>query len=209
MIFVILGKSATGKDSIYNEMIKRYPIFERIIQYTTRPMRKNETDGVEYNFSTKYEYEKLKEKGLVIESRHYNTNHGIWTYFTVNENIDPDLTYLTIGTLESFTKIKEYFKDQIEVIPIYIWLEDHERLMRAIKREENQDNPDYLELCRRYLADNRDFSYNLLETTLSSENKISYKNEKSVSDAADFLFNIIQNLLSTNREIFDKEVVSL
>ena len=44
------------------------------------------------------------------------------------------------------------------VIPIYIEVEDGQRLHRAIAREEIQKKPKYAELCRRFLADNEDFS---------------------------------------------------
>ena len=65
--------------------------------------------------------------------------------------------YLLIGTLEAYTKIRDYFgKDK--VLPIYIEVEDGERLLRAIAREKSQDVPKYEEMCRRFLADAKDFS---------------------------------------------------
>ena len=44
------------------------------------------------------------------------------------------------------------------VVPLYIELEDGERLSRALKREKEQKTPKYQELCRRFLADSEDFS---------------------------------------------------
>ena len=65
--------------------------------------------------------------------------------------------YLGIGTLESYCRMKEYYgKDK--VLPIYIQVEDGERLQRALIREKKQDNPKYAEMCRRFLADQEDFS---------------------------------------------------
>ena len=62
-----------------------------------------------------------------------------------------------IVTLEGYTRIREYFgKDH--VVPIYIEVEDGERLMRAIARERQQEVPKYEEMCRRFLADSADFS---------------------------------------------------
>ena len=49
------------------------------------------------------------------------------------------------------------------VIPVYINIDDGERLIRAINREKKQKNPGYEELCRRFLADSRDFSKENLE----------------------------------------------
>ena len=65
--------------------------------------------------------------------------------------------YIGIGTLESFVKLKEYYGEDM-VIPIYIEVEDGERLSRALFRERQQSSPKYSEMCRRFLADAEDFS---------------------------------------------------
>lgn len=162
MIFVLLGKSSSGKDTIFQQIMKNNNIdLIKIVPYTTRPIRKGETNGVEYNFVSEKEYEEIKEKGIIIEERSYNTVNGLWRYFNVNSNIDKNKNYITIGTLDSFYSFKEYFNEKDSynvVVPIYIYIDDKERLLRAIHREEKQNNPNYKELCRRYIADEEDFS---------------------------------------------------
>ena len=59
--------------------------------------------------------------------------------------------------MESYIKIRGYF-GQDKVVPIYIDLDDGERLTRALQREKNQSEPRYEEMCRRFLADEQDFS---------------------------------------------------
>ena len=44
------------------------------------------------------------------------------------------------------------------MVPLYIEVEDGERLQRALDRERAQEEPRYAELCRRFLADSEDFS---------------------------------------------------
>ena len=58
---------------------------------------------------------------------------------------------------ESYQKIREYYGKDI-VVPIYIEVEDGERLQRALDRERTQAEPKYEEMCRRFLADAKDFS---------------------------------------------------
>ena len=48
-IIVLLGASATGKDTVAKHISEKYNI-PMAISYTTRPMRSNETQGVEYYF---------------------------------------------------------------------------------------------------------------------------------------------------------------
>ncbi|HCL01932.1 MAG TPA: guanylate kinase [Lachnoclostridium phytofermentans] len=159
-IFVIMGKSATGKDTVYKKLIESNELMlKTAVGYTTRPIRKGERNGVEYRFVTENEMENLKEKGLIIEHRSYDTVQGEWHYFTVNDEqiILGKNDYLLISTLEGFVQIRKYFGKDI-VIPIYIEVADDIRLERSIIRERKQENPKYAEVCRRYLADEEDFS---------------------------------------------------
>lgn len=159
-LFYIIGKSASGKDTIYEELLKREDLnLKPMILYTTRPIRANETDGVEYHFTEEQKLQEFLQEGRVIELREYQTMHGVWKYFTVDDETMnlKEQDYLAIGTLESFEKIKEYFGAEW-VIPIYIEVEDGNRLERALKRERKQETPKYEELCRRFLADQKDFS---------------------------------------------------
>ncbi|MCR4956975.1 MAG: guanylate kinase [Lachnospiraceae bacterium] len=164
-IFYLMGKSASGKDTIYKNLGERYGgRLKKVIMYTTRPIRKGEQDGEEYFFSTEDRVKNLKEEGKIIELREYQTVHGPWKYFTVDDG-QIDLArdnYLIIGTLQSYVSTKSYFgKDSL--VPIYIEVEDGKRLIRAIEREMPEKEPKYAEICRRFLADSEDFSEENLE----------------------------------------------
>ena len=159
-IFCVMGKSASGKDTIYNKILQDDSLMlSRIIPYTTRPIRDGETQDKEYHFCNEEDVKRLSAQGRIIELREYNTVYGVWKYFTVNDD-DIDLrckSYLTVGTLESYTKIRDYFGSD-KVLPIYVEVEDGDRLIRAIHREKGQQVPKYEEMCRRFLADEEDFS---------------------------------------------------
>lgn len=164
-IYYLLGKSATGKDTLYKEILKRRPKLRTVTMYTTRPIREGETDGVEYFFTGREELERQLASGKVIESRTYQTIAGPWTYYTVDDgqfNVADDESCLMIGTLESYEKMCTYFEAG-KMVPVYIEVPDGIRLLRAVKREENQKKPNYREVCRRYLADEKDFSEENLE----------------------------------------------
>ena len=164
-IYYLLGKSATGKDTLYKEILKRRPKLRTVTMYTTRPIREGETDGVEYFFTDREELERQLASEKVIESRTYQTIAGPWTYYTVDDgqfDVADDESCLMIGTLESYEKMCAYFEAG-KMVPVYIEVPDGIRLLRAVKREENQKKPNYREVCRRYLADEKDFSEENLE----------------------------------------------
>ena len=107
-IYYLLGKSATGKDTLYKEILKRRPKLRTVTMYTTRPIREGETDGVEYFFTDRGELERQLASGKVIESRTYQTIAGPWTYYTVDDgqfDVADDESCLMIGTLESYEKM--------------------------------------------------------------------------------------------------------
>mgnify|MGYP003596226772 CR=1 FL=1 len=120
--------------------------------------------GIEYFFVSVEELNELEKQNKVIEKRTYQTIYGPWFYFTVDDgrvNLKQD-NYVLIGTLESYKKVRMYFGPE-SVIPIYIDVEDGERLARALAREREQKEPKYAELCRRFLADSTDFSENVID----------------------------------------------
>lgn len=157
-IIYIMGKSSTGKDTIFKELLRKNKELKTIVPYTTRPIREGERNGHEYFFKTEEEFQTLKEAGKIIEDRCYETIHGPWRYFTADDGqITEESLYITIGTLESYIKIKEYY-GAAKVIPVLVELDDGVRLQRALNREKKQAVPKYEEMCRRFLADSKDFS---------------------------------------------------
>ena len=81
-IFCVMGKSATGKDTIYQKLLSESKLeLKRIIPYTTRPIREGEVEGREYHFCNEDDVERLSRDGRIVELRAYDTVYGIWKYF--------------------------------------------------------------------------------------------------------------------------------
>lgn len=160
-IVFIMGKSASGKDKIYKTLVEDFKgKLKTVTMYTTRPMRVGEKEGVEYHFVDDEKALEFEKAGKVIELRAYDTVYGLWKYFTADDG-QIDLTkkdrYIIIGTLEAYEKFLEFYGKE-HLLPIYIEVDDDIRLTRAIKREKKQEKPNYEELCRRFLADAKDFN---------------------------------------------------
>ncbi len=192
-IFCIMGKSATGKDTIYRRILEESGLgLKRIIPYTTRPIREGEEPNREYHFCKEEDVTRLEEEGRIVELRSYNTVYGIWKYFTVSDgNIQLEQeNYLLIVTLEGYIKIKDYFGEE-NVVPIYIEVEDGNRLMRAISREKKQDVPKYEEMCRRFLADSEDFSEEKLKEAGIGKRFINNVLEDTLLEVRDYIHEII------------------
>lgn len=158
-IICLMGKSSTGKDTIFKRLLEDDTLeLKTIVPYTTRPIRVGERDGVEYFFTDEEGFQRLKDRGKIIEAREYHTFHGLWRYFTVDDGqIELKYSYIMISTLEAYRHLQVYFGAD-RIVPVLIELDDGIRLQRALNRELKQENPKYEEMCRRFLADSADFS---------------------------------------------------
>lgn len=125
----------------------------------------------------------MQEQEKVIESRTYQTVYGPWTYFTADDGTLElaENSYLGIGTLESYEGMKKYYGEE-SVVPVYVEVEDGERLRRAIRREELQKIPKYEEMCRRFLADAEDFSEEKLQQAGISKRFLNIELENCIKE---------------------------
>lgn len=158
-IICLMGKSSTGKDTIFKSLLSDEDLgLKKIVPYTTRPIRAGERNGVEYFFRSEEDFLQLKARGRIIEDREYHTFHGLWRYFVADDGqIEDSGNYIMIGTLEAYRHLQDYFGTE-RVLPVMIELDDGDRLQRALNRERRQESPKYEEMCRRFLADSEDFS---------------------------------------------------
>lgn len=197
-IFYILGKSSTGKDTIYKKVLNNSGLnLKDVVLYTTRPIRDGEIKDVTYHFVDEEKYRELDEKGLIIEARAYQTMHGLWRYFTVNDTeLDLDKEdYLVIGVLSSYISIRDYFGED-KVVPIYIEVDDGVRLQRALDREKRPENRKFTELCRRFLADTEDFSEDKLVAAGITKRFVNDDLDRCIEQICDYIGGIIDGYKS-------------
>lgn len=165
-LYCILGKSASGKSTI--ERLLEEKELKRLISVTTRPMRENEREGVDYNYITISEFENLKNNNKLLEYTEYRG----WHYGLSIEQIDmnDDKDYIAVIEPTGYKQIKEKLGDK--VVGIYITVQDKERLIRALNREVN---PDVDEIVRRFLSDKELFKGIETEVDYIFENWYSYE----------------------------------
>lgn len=157
-----IGPSNSGKDTFFKKSLSLYEVLP-IVLLTTRPPRPGEAEGREYYFKTKERMDFLDRNGELIERRDYNTMNGIWSYATGKESIDLEkYNYLTPNTWAAYKKFLEVYPKEC-LVPIYFQLDKGIRLQRALDREKESTNSDYAEMCRRFLADEQDFTNDMID----------------------------------------------
>lgn len=152
MRLVLMGEIASGKDYIRNYLINHYG-FNKIITYTTRPMRDGEINGETYYFLSEKEFFKKREQGFFLEVQEYHTEYGIWYYGTSKESCKEDNTVIILdkdGWIE-YSKIAKNYS-------IYLSTpQKEERFYRALTREKNISKETVEEVYRRINTDREKF----------------------------------------------------
>ena len=157
-IICLIGQTASGKDTVYRKILECYgDRLIPVVPYTTRPRRVSEQEGVDYHFVTFEQLAQLEAEGKVVEKRSYHTTQGLWIYFTAAFPLEGEKDRILITTLEGAWNLMAYYGEE-NVRVVYLHADGKTRLLRYIERESKQSNPDYAEVCRRFLADLDDFS---------------------------------------------------
>ena len=81
----IIGDSCAGKTSIERELCNRG--YNRIISYTTRPIRNSETQDIDYHFITEDQFNEMLTRGCLAEFSKYNG----WNYCIAKKDCIDDL----------------------------------------------------------------------------------------------------------------------
>lgn len=186
MLTVILGKTCSGKSTVVDKLCDKYNNYQKIITWTSRPPRKNEKNGKDYNFISEDEFFDLRGKGRFSEWKVYHTVEGDWYYGSMLGDLDEDKDYVIILTPEGLRDIKDSVDD---FISIYLYANQDTIKKRLIKRG---DNPS--EASRRMIKDTEDF-----KGVENEVNRIVYNNsDNDIDDVVDRLNTVIQNLKNSD-----------
>ena len=147
-ISALFGKSGAGKDTIQRTVLAEFPDINGIVSCTTRPMREYETNGIDYHFMSIEKFTKKVLDGTMLEATEFRG----WLYGTPIDSLDPDKINIGVFNIAGIDALLE--DSRLEVYPVIVYAPDKLRLLRSLMREEN---PDCIEICRRFETDNRDF----------------------------------------------------
>ena len=188
-IIAVMGQAGAGKDSFVNAIIKGnyLSLAKPIISCTTRPIRENEQDGVNYHYLTNEEFAEQVVNGEMLEATVFNN----WCYGTSTKNLDKNAINLGVFNPEGVEILRGY--DNIDLIVIYIVADDKVRLLRQLNREEH---PDCNEIVRRFGTDKQDFRETRINS-ISPDFVIENNGEQDIDTLA-------RNFIAENHNILDK-----
>lgn len=181
-MLILVGHSASGKTEIANELKRNYNM-KKIITYTTRPIRVNEVNGVDYHFVSEDEFLKLKENDFFIETTFFN---GYYYGSSKNDVKDDAVVILDPVGLINFKNSK-----LDNLVAIFLNCDEEIRYKRMISRG---DDP--LKAKERLIHDQEKFSYDKLKYI----DEIINTSVFSISYLSELVYDTYRKLLKSQEE---------
>ena len=127
-LLLILGKSASGKDSLVNKLCQRTGL-KQLISYSTRPKREGEGDT--HIFVSEEEYQKMLTNGEVAVDTNIAGNY----YWSTIEQLYEASIYIV--DYVGYKKLKELNLPNLRLVSVFINTPDYIREERALKKRKD------------------------------------------------------------------------
>lgn len=130
ILIVFSGFSGAGKGTIMKELLKRYPdTYALSVSATTRAKRPGETEGIEYFYKTREEFEKMIEKKELIEYARYVENYYGTPKAYVEEKLAQGLDVILEIEIQGALNIKKMFP---QALLLFVTAPDAETLRERL-----------------------------------------------------------------------------
>lgn len=183
MLICILGLSACGKDYVTKIISHKYKL-NKIVQFTTRPMRTNEINGIDYYFIDEESFKELINEDAFISYRVFPSSLGKWHYGIKKDSLSILKNNIICIDIEGLDELLRKLNSK-EIVSIFIEADYNIRRCRAEKRS----NFDINEFERRYMDD-----INKVDTIKRNCNYI-IDNNSSSNEGIEKLYTILDMIL--------------
>lgn len=170
-LFLLVGKSASGKDTFLNMLLSDFKEIKPLVSHTTRPMRTGEKDGETYHFVDDATFEEMLDNGEFLETTSYTieSENKIYKYGLSKKEVMDTPYAMTIVNPYGLNNLlaNKFIKDNI--VSILITRNDKDRILAYINRDENVN---IKEMIDRYKRDEEDFENVMTDYILENNDAI-------------------------------------
>ena len=177
-MIVLTGASASGKTVTALDLQKRYGLVKAITT-TTREKRVGETDGVEYFFVTKEEFQKRLQENKFVEHSLYNGNYYGCGIDQISDN---KIVVLDPNGLHSFLKLKDK-----NIVSFLLIADEKTRMERMHSRGDKKEN-----IAQRIENDINDFSLD----KIGKVDFIINTEKQSIEETSDLIYKLYKEKLN-------------
>lgn len=207
MLIVLIGKTASGKTTVRDVLVEKLA-FNPILTYTTRPMRKNERDGIDYHFITDDEFTKMEQAKEFIETTSYVKNDNIFKYGSTLRDYSTSAQHnIMIVDATGVAPLVKYAKQHdIKTCIIMLDIDKDELVRRAMSRGDeltsiydrlDQDDIRFKPLIDEFHASNNQSFINAIVTI---------NNSATPQDVANNIWSLAQQFDKDNNLVIDNDI---
>ena len=182
-LFVILGKSASGKSTIMREVLAKLEI-PVLLSCTTRPPRENEVQGVDYNFVDMHTFDSDYKNENILEYDVFRIDSlkQTWVYYTKKSDLlVPTTSQIKILSPVGLAQLMSHKELKDNIVSIYIDCPDRLRQKRYLSRCTSPDN-----MNDRFKRDEKAFQHLVTDYIILNDENM------SIHEASNQLINIIK-----------------
>ncbi|MBL4889131.1 MAG: guanylate kinase [Candidatus Lindowbacteria bacterium] len=169
-IFIISAPSGTGKSTLTRRILKKVPRITYSISSTTRPIRRDETNGVEYNFKDKATFQKMIEEGLFLEHAEVHGNYYGTEKASVNQILDSGSDVLFDIDIQGANQIKIAHPESVSIFIMPPSLAVLEERLRRRGTEDESTIIERLQAAESEMANSKEYDYVVVNEDLDSAN---------------------------------------
>lgn len=170
-LFLLVGKSASGKDTLMNMLLSDFKEMKPLVSHTTRPMRTGEKDGETYYFVDDATFEEMLDNGEFLETTSYTieSENKIYRYGLSKKEVMDTPYAMTIVNPYGLNNLltNKFIKDNI--VSILITRNDKDRILAYMNRDENVN---IKEMIDRYKRDEEDFENVMTDYIIENDDAI-------------------------------------
>lgn len=170
-LFLLVGKSASGKDTLMNMLLSDFKEMKPLVSHTTRPMRTGEKDGETYHFVDDLTFEEMLDNGEFLETTSYTieSENKIYRYGLSKKEVMDTPYAMTIVNPYGLNNLlaNKFIKDNI--VSILITRNDKDRILAYINRDKNVN---IKEMIDRYKRDEEDFENVMTDYIIENDDAI-------------------------------------
>lgn len=167
-LFIISAPSGAGKTTIINEILKKIPELKFSVSYTTRPKRPNETEGIDYYYTTTDKFEKMIENNELLEWAKVHNNYYGTPKKNIFDNINSGYNVLLDIDVQGADQVREQHHNGIFIFISPPSLEDLEKRLKSRKTENENTIAERLKNSRKEMTYKDKYDYIVINDVIEN-----------------------------------------
>ena len=167
-LIVLSGPSGVGKSTVISELLGARRDIHFSVSFTTRPPRTGEEDGVNYNFVSREEFQRMIANQELLEYAEYVGNYYGTSLKVIREQLDRGVDVLLDIEVQGAAKVRERCPEAVLIFLIPPSIEELSRRLHRRNTDQEEVIQRRLEKARQECRECVNYDYLVVNDTVVS-----------------------------------------